>query len=105
MKVTIGGTVSESRFLDKGMPQGSVLSPLLFNVMLHDLINGGNVCDTSLFADDTTVTTQSKTCTDAIGRVQPFIANLANRWKLTFSAEKSAVVVFSRKKGLNLIPS
>ena len=39
---------------DLGLPQGSILSPLLFNIFLSD-INNGAVCEKVKFADDGTV--------------------------------------------------
>ena len=54
-KVKIENHFSEWFELDTGVPQGSVLGPLLFNIYLNDLllfIKDGEVCN---FADDTTI--------------------------------------------------
>ena len=53
--VSIGNCTSHSRAIDVGVPQGSVLGPLLFLVYVNDLkhyINTGNLIS---FADDTRV--------------------------------------------------
>jgi len=53
MQVKVGDTLSKVVSLDNGSPQGSVISPLLFLILMNDYpsdhING---CQLSLFADD-----------------------------------------------------
>ena len=51
--VCLDGTVSEERIITCGVPQGSILGPLLFLCYINDLPNATNF-DTILFADDTT---------------------------------------------------
>ena len=50
--VKIDGKVSSSRLLDHGVPQGSILGPLLFVLNINDLPNASNF-ETTIFADDT----------------------------------------------------
>jgi len=53
--VSIRGTHSDIRFLDAGVPQGSVLGPLLFLIYINEM---SNICHTVKFihyADDTTI--------------------------------------------------
>ena len=95
MCVFTEGSISDSHPLSKGVPQGSVLSPVLFNVMLSDFPDPpapSKPCDISLFADDTKVSTRAKSVDIAVGRLQPFLTKIerwATKWKLTFSVEKS----------------
>ena len=51
--VSINGKSSEPLEINCGVPQGSVLGPLLFLLYINDLPNISNVLDFYLFADDT----------------------------------------------------
>ena len=48
---------SESDLLEikTGIPQGSILGPLFFSIMINDLINSRNKFKFLMYADDTTI--------------------------------------------------
>ena len=77
-----------------GLPQGSCLSPILFNVFLHDLFKGTNFgerCEASVFADDIRIS-----CYDVDGRAAArrlsFILSRVGQWarknRVRFSKDK-----------------
>ena len=53
--VTINGKSSESLEINCGVPQESVLGPLLFLLYINGLPNTSNVLNYYLFADDTNI--------------------------------------------------
>ena len=53
--VYINGECLELKQISCGVPQGSVLGPLLFLIYINDLPNISNKLDLNLFADDTNI--------------------------------------------------
>ena len=62
-RVVINGTSSEWQNVISGVPQGSVLGPILFLVYVND-IDEGLSCKISKFADDTKIASRVITTTD-----------------------------------------
>ncbi|KZR98268.1 Uncharacterized protein APZ42_006387 [Daphnia magna] len=99
--VKVNNSTSEKRRLTKGVPQGYVLSPLLFNIMMADFPIQDKECKVSLFADDIEIhTTTEKNC-DVERYLQGYLNKIetwAKHWRMKFSATKCMLVHFSRKK-------
>jgi len=83
-----------------GVPQGSVLGPLLFIIYTNDLPNALTNSKCILFADDTTVFKSSSNINDLIDSVESDLLTL-NDWfranKLSLNITKTNFMIFSPK--------
>ena len=89
--VRVKGSSSNTQCLISGIPQGTVVGPLLFLIFINDLPKSmTNNC--SIFADDTTAYTTGKkitTTTVGLSRDVTAASSWADIWGLLFNAEKS----------------
>ena len=57
---SVNGYISDKEDIVCGVPQGSLLGPLLFSIFVNDMPNNTHCCDLALYADDTCLFTSSK---------------------------------------------
>ena len=102
-RVTLNGTESDWRSISAGVPQGSVLGPLLFLVYINDLTENIK-SQMRLFADDSSIFTPVKnveaTHEQLVNDLET-VSNWGYQWKMVFNPDitKQAVeVIFSVKK-------
>jgi hypothetical protein len=82
---------------EAGVPQGSVLGPLLYVLYTADMPSSANV-DNLVFADDTAILATAEKLIDATDAVQRHAEKLwkwTRRWKIQINAAKSSHLVFS----------
>ena len=98
LRVRVGSCVSSSYLQEEGIPQGSVLSPTLFNVAINGLLQQIPTGVHGLaFADDYVVFCSMPTAVEACRKIQAAI-NSASSWAsvrgFKFSQEKTKVIRF-----------
>ena len=97
--VSLNGEKSKQRIFRAGVPQGAVLSPLLFLVYINDLVEAlPSTTEVSLYADDVAVWAGARSIADASVKVQSALHELerwARQWKLPINPEKSEAAAFA----------
>lgn len=94
--VRIGGFTSDPRSVNKGVPQGAVISPMLFNLMLIDFPNPPPDITHMLYADDIALYTQVSLPINAEPVLQPYIDTILNwgrDWQFSFSVLLFAFII------------
>ena len=97
-KVVLNGVSSQSRDVTSGVPQGSILGPLLFLLYVNDL---PNVVDSlmSLFADDSKIARVINTVEDSL-MLQADLENIAEwcaKWGMLLNPIKCQCMSITRK--------
>ena len=98
----LGTTVISDIFVqENGVPQGSVLSPTLFLIMINDILpTPPRNLEYSLYADDCAIWHASNNAQFSAGRVQMALNSIHNwgrQWGFKFSVAKSVGVIFTHK--------
>jgi hypothetical protein len=83
-----------------GVPQGSVLGPLLYNVFVNDLDNAAYQCRVTQYADDTCLLVKSRKCAEHLReKIERALANVLDWFgnnKLCINPDKSQFILFGR---------
>ena len=82
--VTVNGYKSQTKELTIGVPQGSVLGPLLFLIYINDLPMATKRMNSILFADDTTLFTQNTVLNNLIKEMKDDL-KLVSEWLIANS--------------------
>ena len=102
-RVFIGSSFSNSSVVNAGVPQGSVLGPLLFLVYVNDIAES-LISTTRLFADDSSLAVSSpsdREIENILNHDLEMISRWAKQWLVTFNPNKTEVIYFSLNKSDN----
>ncbi|GFU79578.1 RNA-directed DNA polymerase from mobile element jockey [Trichonephila clavipes] len=98
---------SSQRPILASTPQGSILSPALYNIYTSDFPTDNNttVC---LFADDAAILCTKRTAEDAVLHMQQYIMKLElwlTKWRIAINTDKTNAIVFRKQRTQNSPPT
>ena len=105
IRVRIGSSLSSMYTLENGTPQGSVISPFLFLIMINDIEAPENNTRLSLYADDSATWKTGSNLKALTGDIQSYLDKLVkfyNDWGFKLSADKTVAILFTRKRNTRL---
>ena len=101
IQVKVGAEYSSVYTVENGTPQGSVCSPLLFNITINDIFSQvEQSIGKSLYVDDGALLIRNCNVSYANNKMQAAILGvekLANKWGFKLSVAKMQVICFSRR--------
>ena len=102
-RTVIGQATFCNRHISVGVPQGSILGPLLFSIYINDLPTCLKHTSVTLFADDTALYCSAKSSTELQQMLNEDLASVAewlNDHKLTLNAAKSKFMIIRSSQRL-----
>jgi hypothetical protein len=102
--VSVKNKMSIIKLMAFGLPQGSVLSPTLYNIFTAD-IPKDLYCMLSLFADDTGILCTSPSFKIISSRLENYLDVLKKyykRWKIKINKDKTQAIYFTRRRSKEL---
>jgi hypothetical protein len=101
----LNGHTSKKLTIKCGVPQGSIMGPLLFLVYINDLSNFSNIMSSLLFADDSNLFASGPnlaTIESTINTEMPKLVSWLTANRLSLNIGKTHLMVFGKRKNYTL---
>lgn len=105
-RVIINGQSSDIKTINAGVPQGSILGPLLFLVFINDITRNIH-SKIYLYADDTSLFREITSQAD-LGILNSDLSKLwswSKQWRVQFNANKTKYLYFTLKRRASVLPN
>lgn len=101
IEVRVGTSHFSTYSIENRTPQGSVCSPILFNIMINDVFSGVDVSlGRSLYADDGALWPRGCNVAFVQKKLQAAVNTVGewgNKWGFCFSVDKTHIICFSKR--------
>lgn len=106
-RVILEGTSSSQAPVLSGVPQGTVLGPLLFLTYINDMPDTVTSSETKLFADDSMLfrSIENKKDSELLQKDLTALEDWENKWQMNFNAKKCIVIRITPLKKDLTVPS
>ena len=102
--MSLKNVTSDSMDISYGVPQGSMLGPLLFTLCINDLPSVIKTCKVLIYADDTAIVysdKQKEQIEKHINNDMVIVKTWLDENKLTLNVKKMKIMLIGNKKLLN----
>lgn len=100
LTVYVQNVASRTHSIRYGVPQGAVLSPILYSIFIHD-VPVDDSCTLAQFADDTAFFVSSRFSRSIMSSLEKYAKKLHRyfvRWKLPINADKTEAKFFTKRR-------
>ena len=103
--VSINGVTSTPTEIKYGVPQGSILGPLMFIIYINDIPNIYKIAKFILYADDANIIITGNNHIEVwehLNQLNKFLVQWVNSNGLALNLKKTKYMIFTRKRNINL---